>query len=294
MGTLRPVVLKFGSSILQSEADLPTVVREVRRQVQKGHVVVAVVSAIGAGTDALLAQARRLDSTPCRESAVFPEAGGDAALAALLSTGETTAAALLGLALRNAGVPTTVLDVGRVGPFTRGPQLDAVPYALDTQAVRRALGETPVAVLPGSVGRDEDGNFSLLGRGGSDLTALFASHCLDARSCRLLKDVDGIFENDPRAVGPRPRRFLTLNWRDALDLGNRALQPKAIQFAYRHKVSFEVGSCGSVRPTTVGAEATVLGVRFQDNRKPARGGSVSGAARFFAAATSEGSVVTCH
>ena len=292
MSARPPVVLKFGSSILQSESDLPTVVSEVRRHVHEGHAVVAIVSAIGAGTDALLAQARRLGST--RESTAFPEAGGDAALAALLATGETTSAALVGLALRNAGIPTTVLDVGRVGPFTRGPQLDAVPHALDTRAVRRALSATPVAVLPGYVGRDEDGNFSLLGRGGSDLTALFVSHCLGARSCRLLKDVDGIFENDPRAVGPRPRRFVTLNWRDALDLGSQALQPKAIQFAYRHKVSFEVGSCGSVRPTTVGAAATVLGVRFQDDRTPRRGGSVSGAARYFAATASEGSAVSCH
>ena len=158
-------VLKFGSSVLRSEDDLRPVADEIGRHVAAGSLVVAVVSAIGDSTEALLRQARRLGG-------LSGGGTGDGAVAALLATGETTSAALLGLALDCIGVPFTVLDAGRVGPFTHGPQLDAEPYWFDCRAVNRALDVRPVAVLPGFVGRDDEGSFSLLGRGGSDLSAI--------------------------------------------------------------------------------------------------------------------------
>ena len=254
-------VLKFGSSVIRSEADLPVVVTEIEACLQAGSRVVAVVSAIGSGTEALLARAGKLGCLPAAAlkaawsrpatPAPAPFAAGEAALAALLATGEATSAALLGLALDLAGVPSTVLDAGRVGPFTRGPQLDAEPCALDARAVLRALDARPVAVLPGFVGRDDDGNFSLLGRGGSDLSALFVARELGASGCRLLKDVDGIYEHDPAQAGPRPRRFATLSWEHALQLDETIVQRKAVQYAYRHRMPFEVGRCAD-RATVIG------------------------------------------
>jgi len=254
-------VLKFGSSVLRSEADLPVVVAEIEACLRAGSRVVAVVSAIGSGTEALLARAGKLGCLPAAAlkaawsrpatPAPAPFAAGEAALAALLATGEATSAALLGLALDLAGVPSTVLDAGRVGPFTRGPQLDAEPCALDARAVLRALDARPVAVLPGFVGRDDDGNFSLLGRGGSDLSALFVARELAASGCRLLKDVDGIYEHDPAQAGPRPRRFATLSWEHALQLDETIVQRKAVQYAYRHRMPFEVGRCAD-RATVIG------------------------------------------
>jgi aspartokinase len=86
-------VLKFGSSVLRSAQDLPRAVHEVYRWVRSGHRVVAVVSALGDTTDRLLAGARGL----CGEPDPRP-------LAALLATGEAQSAALLALALRQAGL----------------------------------------------------------------------------------------------------------------------------------------------------------------------------------------------
>ena len=249
------VVLKFGSSVLRSESDLPVVAEEIKRNVDAGHSVVAVVSAIGESTESLIARARSLG----HETGGGPigkargkDAPADSALAALLGTGEAASAALVGLALDRIGVEFTVLDAGRVGPFTRGPQLDAEPCSFDSGTVKRALTDRPVAVLPGFVGRDENGNFSLLGRGGSDLTALFVAHCLKAPRCRLLKDVDGIYETDPSGSIPKPRRYATLDWHEALRLDGGVLQHKAVLFAHRHRISFEVGACGGGRSSLIG------------------------------------------
>jgi len=287
------VVLKFGSSVLRSEADLPGVAHEIKRHVDQGSRVVAVVSAIGKSTELLIEQARALghtlgsgvaDEAAASKGTLPPRATpAEAAFAALLATGESTSAALVGLALDNVDIPFTVLCAGRVGPFTRGPQLDAQPHAFDAGTVKRALACRPVAILPGFVGRDGEGHFSLLGRGGSDLSALFVAHSLKADRCCLLKDVDGIYEHDPALRGRgKPRRYEALDWAGALRLDDCILQQKAAQFAYRHQVAFEVGACGARGGTRVGADATRL------TRGGAGGASVGRAAAPRQCAAAEG------
>src|SRR5277367_2350933 len=93
------MVLKFGSSVLRKRADVPALVHEIYRWYRRGHRVLAVVSAIGEHTEALLAEAQAL--CPCPE---------DYATAELLATGERRSAALLGIALDRAGIPARVLD----------------------------------------------------------------------------------------------------------------------------------------------------------------------------------------
>src|SRR2546421_4497054 len=169
-------VLKFGSSVLRCEEDLPQVVDEIYRWIRAGHRVIAVVSAFGNTTDGLFAKANS-----------FGECAGHT-IAELVSTGEATSAALLALALDRAGIPSVTLDAKRIGLVTCGPVLDASPQKLNTQALLKALADCPVAIVPGYIGCAKDGRTSLLGRGGSDLTALFIAHRVKAGLCRLIKD----------------------------------------------------------------------------------------------------------
>src|ERR1019366_519624 len=98
-------VLKFGSSVLCCETDLSKAVQEIYRWTRNGHRVVAVVSAIGSTTDALLARAQS-----------FGFGLSDEAVATLVATGEATSAALLTLALERAGLHSVVIDEVRLGP----------------------------------------------------------------------------------------------------------------------------------------------------------------------------------
>lgn len=234
-------VLKFGSSVLRSEADLPSAVHEIYRWVRAGHRVIAVVSALGNTTDALLTQAQS-----------FGAGIGDHSVAALLATGEATSAALLSLALDRAGIPSTVLDETRLGLRTRGPVLNSEPCQIDAGEVLRALNHTSVVVAPGFVGRQDDGSISLLGRGGSDLTAVFIAQQLKAERCRLVKDVDGIFEYDPATQGVPPRRYKTLTWEEANRVGGGIVQFKAVDYAAQHHFSIEVAAVHSDLPTLIG------------------------------------------
>ena len=109
-------VLKFGSSVLRSEAELPSVVHEIYRHWREGEQVIAVVSAFGNTTDSLLQQAENICERPDK-----------LALATLLATGEAASSALLVLALGRAGIPARVFDAAQVGLRTVGGRLEADP-----------------------------------------------------------------------------------------------------------------------------------------------------------------------
>jgi homoserine dehydrogenase len=238
------VCLKFGSSVLRSAADLPWCVQQIYAHVRRGERVVAVVSAFAGVTDSLYARAR--------------EHGADEhATAALVATGEQEAAALLALALDRCGVPARLLAPSQVRLRTRGPVLDAEPADVTTQPFVDALAACPVVVFPGFCGVGADGHTTLLGRGGSDLTALFLAERLAAR-CVLVKDVDGLYERDPALPGPTPSRYARLGWEDALRVGGRVVQPKTLRTARLHGRSVEIRAIGAPHGTVVGPHSAQL------------------------------------
>ncbi len=240
-------VLKFGSSVLRSEADLPTVVHEIYAELRKGHRVLVVPSAFGSTTDDLLAIAK--SQTPEPEPRV---------LARLLATGESTSAALLSLALKRAGICARLIGPESVGLLTEGGYLDAHPISLDLAAVHAAFEAAPVLVLPGFISRRTDGELALLGRGGSDLTAIFVASRIRASRCVLVKDVEGLFEWDPAGSATHPpRRFQNISYGDALGLSGSVVQHKAIRLARDEDLSFEV--CGASSLGMEGPTGTIVG-----------------------------------
>lgn len=234
----RIIVLKFGSSVLRSESDLPAAVHEIYRWWREGFQVVAVVSAFGNTTDELTQHAHSLCDQPNEEL-----------IAVWLTTGEATSSALLGLALNRSGIPATVLDAAQAGLHTDGPRLDANLTSIDGAHVLEVLNKG-IVVLPGFVGKDHSGKTTLLGRGGSDLTALFLSHRLGG-ACRLIKDVDGLYTSDPNTTSSAAR-FVRVSYETAARIGGAVVQLKALDFAERHSLRFDVSCVGSNRETVVG------------------------------------------
>jgi homoserine dehydrogenase len=234
------VVLKFGSSVLRGEQDLPAVVNEIYNWWLPGFSVVAVVSAFGNTTDELAQCAHSVCNEPQAEL-----------LAELLATGEAASSTLLGLALQQAGIPATVLNAEKARLTTIGPLLDAELKGLDKARLFADL-QNGVVVLPGFVGRGNDGVTTLLGRGGSDLTALFVSHQLGGH-CRLVKDVDGLYTSDPNKLSAAiARRFVQVSYETARQVGGSVVQIKAIDFAEKHRLAFTISSIGSAISTEVG------------------------------------------
>lgn len=247
MPARRVIVLKFGGSVLACPESLSLAVHEIYRWRRDGWSVLAVVSAFNGETDALLGEAIERGNGACRH-----------VLAAAVGQGELRSASQLGLLLERSGVPASVVNPGAIGLRATGDPLDADPCAVDTAGLLNLFDEDRVVVCPGFVATDDSGRWLLLGRGGSDLTALFLtaelrnSAGVEAR-CRLIKDVDGLYDSDPKAGPVLPERYAAASWDDALARDGSIIQHKAIAFAKSRGLAFEMGCLGGTRPTRIGS-----------------------------------------
>jgi homoserine dehydrogenase len=235
----RLCVLKFGSSVLGVEADYPAAALEVYRHVRDGEKVVAVVSALAGETDALLDQASRV--------------GGDAPgalVARLARVGELQSAALMALALSRVGVRAWAMDPHEMGLVAEGEPLDSDLTGLDSAALLEKLDSYEVVVVPGFTAGHPEHGVVTLGRGGTDLSAVFFAARLDAHRVRLVKDVDGVYAEDPVA-NPNAERYEQLDYAKAARVSAGLVQPKAIHAAEIEDVLVEVAALGAAEATTI-------------------------------------------
>jgi homoserine dehydrogenase len=233
-------VLKFGSSVLRSSADLYLAVDEIYRRWRGGRRVLAVVSAFEGVTNKLLGEITDLLGEDCPE-----------ATAAYLSTGEQQTAALLLGSLRRCGLPARIVDPREIGLVAEGLVTESSPVRIDQIELLNQLWNCyPILVLPGFYGINEDGSIALFGRGGSDLSALFLAGALGAE-VRLVKDVAGVYDADP-ASSTLAHRFCALCWDKAIEVSGPLIQPKALQYARSRALPFEVGRPNDSTCTQVG------------------------------------------
>src|SRR5882724_9505572 len=136
-------VLKFGSSVLRSAADLPIAVDEIYRRWRAGSRILVVVSAFEGVTDRLFGEVSSITESECRE-----------ATAAYVSTGEQKTAALLLGTLRRNGIPSRIVEPREIGLIADGSILESAPFSVDVSALTRLWLDYPILVLPGFYGID--------------------------------------------------------------------------------------------------------------------------------------------
>jgi aspartate kinase len=245
------IVVKFGGAALATHARVRAAANRVRSLRDAEHSVVVVASARGDTTDRLLRDI----------GAVSPEFHGSTREAdRVLATGEALSAALLASALEAAGVPAESVDPADAVLVAEGSYGCASLRELRPGRVEYLLARGVVPVVPGFQGVRADGELVTLGRGGSDVTAVFLASELSARECHLVKDVDGIYDQDP-AVVREALRFDHLSF-DALvalaEGGARVVHSDAAHRARRHTVLLRVyrydAEVAGPRGTRVGAE----------------------------------------
>ncbi|GAB4519656.1 MAG: hypothetical protein Tsb0010_03950 [Parvularculaceae bacterium] len=232
------LVIKFGHSVLRSPAHMQDAVHEIYRYFRRGTKIVAVVSAIGDDTDALL----RLHAETFAEGApCSPQ---------LLSLGEQKSAALLQLALDRVGAPALLMNLHELGLRASGPPLDAVLESVDPAPLRRALAERDIVVAPGYFATDEHGRLVALGRGGSDLTAAALAGALGA-DLLFIKDVDAVYSADPHKFS-QARRLVQASWSDLERIGGGVIQAKAVEYAAARGLRARLGAIGACDHTEIG------------------------------------------
>jgi aspartate kinase len=241
------VVKKYGGTLLRDAAGRQQVLDDVRAALERGHGVVAVVSAMGrAGdpyaTDQLIALAEQVAACPAPN-----------ALDLLLSVGELVSASLMAMYFASGGVPAIPFSGATAGLITTREFGRARIQRLEMQRLERACERGLVPVVAGFQGMTEDLETTTLGRGGSDLTAVALGVGLHADVVEIVKEVEGVMTTDPTIV-PEARLVPEISYEDLLLLtamGSKVVQSEAVALAAQHGVTLHVKKPGAQEGTRV-------------------------------------------
>jgi aspartate kinase len=178
-----------------------------------------------------------------------------ASRAAVLALGERLAAPVAAAALRALGLDAHALDASDIVRTNLAfPEAD-VDYRTTRQLARAALDQLSASAVPvvtGFIGAASSGATTLLGRGGSDLTAAVLGWALDAERVEIWSDVDGVMTADPRRSSEaRTIPYLTYAQAAALArAGAKVLHPRTLEPLAQPGIPVYVGN--TLRPGGLG------------------------------------------
>jgi len=244
---MRLIVQKYGGTSVGSPDRIRNVARKILETQQQGCRVVAVISAMAGVTDNLIKLAR--------ETAPQPE---ERELDVLLATGEQAAIALTAMAINALGGRAISLTGAEAGILTDRAHTRAKIANITPRQIHALLAEDYVVVVAGFQGQNADGETTTLGRGGSDLTAIALAGALNADACQIFTDVDGVFTCDPRIVSDA-KKIDEVSYDELLEMagsGSKVMQSRAVEFAKKFGVEFEVRSSLKDAPGTIAKEET--------------------------------------
>ncbi len=236
------IVQKFGGTSVADSNKILAAARKAIRAQEEGHQVVMVVSAMGKNTDKLIALAREIDENPpAREMDM------------LLSTGEQVSVAMVAIAIQHLGYKAVSMTGAQIGIKTNNSFMKARIESISTDRIRKALNDGNIVIAAGFQGVDDNFNITTLGRGGSDTTAVALAAVLNAESCEIYTDVDGVYTADPRVV-PKARRVKQISYDEMLEmasLGAGVMHSRSIEFAKNFDVPVHVRAAYSDEPGTM-------------------------------------------
>src|SRR5437764_8324138 len=241
------IVQKFGGT---SVADAEKIHRAARRAIaakEKGNQVVVVVSAMGDTTDDLIDLAKQVCCHGGREC-VPPKREMDQ----LLATGEQVTIALMAMALHAQGQEAISFTGGQIGLVTDNAFSKARIQSINKQGIFEQLNDGKIVIVAGFQGITPEGEFTTLGRGGSNATLVALGAVLKADVCENYTDVDGIYTADPRIV-KGARKIDRISYDEMLELsglGASVLQTRAVEFAKKYNVPLHVRNSQNDREGT--------------------------------------------
>ncbi len=244
---MRLIVQKYGGTSVATPERICNVARRIVETQREGYRVVAVISAMAGVTDELIKLARAVSPHPT-----------DRELDILLATGEHAATALTTMAVNALGGTAIFLTGAQAGILTDRNHTKARIANISPKQIHEMLSEDYIVIVAGFQGQTPEGETTTLGRGGSDLTAIALAGALNADVCQIFTDVDGVFTCDPRAV-LAAEKLDEIAYDELLEMastGSKVVQSRAVEFAKKFGVEFEVRSSFNKRTGTVAKKET--------------------------------------
>lgn len=176
------IVKKFGGTSIADNEKIMHAAKKCAEEYQKGNDIVVVLSAMGKYTDELIAMAHQITPDPSARE-----------MDMLLATGEQMAVALMSMALDVLGIPAISLNARQAKIHTTSLHGNARITHIETDRIQAELAERKIVLVTGFQGIAENNDYTTLGRGGSNTTALALAAALQADACEMDTDADSIY-----------------------------------------------------------------------------------------------------
>src|SRR6266498_172289 len=242
---MRLVVQKYGGTSVGTPERIRNVARRLLEMQREGWQVVAVISAMAGVTDNLIKLAREISPHP-----------NERELDILLATGEHAATALAAMAVNALGAQAISLTGAQAGILTDRNHATARIANISPKQIHELLSDDYIVIVAGFQGQTPEGEMTTLGRGGSDLTAIALAGALNADACQIFTDVDGVFTCDPRVV-TTAKKLDEVAYDELLEMasaGSKVMQSRAVEFAKKFGIEFEVRSSFNKSRGTIATE----------------------------------------
>ena len=236
------VVKKFGGTSVANKERIFNVAKRCIEDYQKGNDVVVVLSAMGKQTDVLLDMANDINPKASKRE-----------LDMLLTTGEQTSVALMAMAMQSLNVPAISLNAFQVAMHTTSVAGNARLKKIDTERIQNELEQRKIVIVTGFQGISQYDDYTTLGRGGSDTTAVALAAALRADACEIYTDVDGVYTADPRIVKDA-KKLDEITYDEMLELaslGAGVLHNRSVEMAKKYGVQLVVRSSLNTSEGTV-------------------------------------------
>ena len=227
------IVKKFGGTSVADKERIFNVAKRCIEDYEKGNDVVVVLSAMGKYTDELIEKAHDINPNPPKRE-----------MDLLFTIGEQMSVSLMAMAMAQLGVRAVSLNAFQVSMHTTSSYGNARLKKIDTERIKRELEDRKIVIVTGFQGINKYDDYTTLGRGGSDTTAVALAAVLHADACEIYTDVDGVYTADPRLV-PTARKLKEITYDEMLDLatlGAGVLHNRSVEMAKKYGVRLVVRS----------------------------------------------------
>jgi len=236
------VVMKFGGTSVANIERIRAVAARVKREVDDGHEVAVVVSAMAGATNQMVAWCAEL--SPLYDAREYD---------VVVASGEQVTSGLLAIALQTIGVNARSWLGWQIPVESDDAHGKARIQNIRTEEMIARFAQGQVAVVAGFQGVGSDNRVTTLGRGGSDTSAVALAAALKADRCDIFTDVDGVYTTDPRIVA-KARKLDKISYEEMLEMasvGAKVLQIRSVEMAMKHRVRLQVLSSFEDKPGTL-------------------------------------------
>lgn len=227
------VVQKFGGSAVESTQKLFNICKYITKEYDNNNKVVVIVSAQGNTTDNLIREAKEINENIDKRE-----------LDVLMSVGEQITIAKLAMCLKTLGYNAISLTGWQIPIKTNNTYGNSDIKKINLDRIVKELNNNKVVIIAGFQGITEENDITTLGRGGSDTTAVAIAAALGASKCDIYKDVDGVYNLDPK-TNKEVFKYETISYDEMLSLANngaKVLHNKSVKIAKKFKIPIHIKS----------------------------------------------------